>query len=155
MYNHEPDDYSCPLCGLIAGVETEKNKKQDIVFQNDIATTSIAPKWWANNPGSALVMPNKHIENIYDTPDDVIGELYKAVKKISIAMRNTYGCDGISTRQHNEPSGDQDVWHLHIHFFPRYKNDKLYLNHKKNGYVEAKERLVYAKKLRAYLEAQR
>jgi hypothetical protein len=40
-------------------------------------------------------------------------------------MRDAFGCEGISTRQHNGPAGNQDVWHFHLHVFPRYPNDGL------------------------------
>jgi diadenosine tetraphosphate (Ap4A) HIT family hydrolase len=41
-------------------------------------------------------------------------------------LRISTGCTGISTRQHNEPDGKQDVWHLHVHVTPRFKDDQLY-----------------------------
>ena len=41
-------------------------------------------------------------------------------------MKEAYSCDGISTRQHNEPAGNQDVWHYHLYVFPRYAGDGLY-----------------------------
>jgi len=59
-----------------------------------------------------------------------------------------YKCDGVSTRQHNEPSGNQDVWHYHLHVFPRYKNDNLYKTDRRNS--EPEERTEYAEKLREY-----
>ena len=151
MFNHQPPDYVCPFCQLLAGIESEHNKQQDIVFQNDYATASIAPKWWVNNPGHVLVVPNKHYENIYDIPDDVLAEAYKVVKKVAIAIRSTYDCGGTSTRQHNEPVGYQDVWHFHVHVYPRHTDDKLYENHDQKGFVGAEQRLPYAKKLRKFL----
>ena len=47
-------------------------------------------------------------------------------KRLAIAMKTVYACDGISTRQHNEPAGSQDVWHYHLHVTPRYENDNYY-----------------------------
>ena len=38
-------------------------------------------------------------------------------------MKQAFHCDGISTRQHNEPAGYQDDWHLHLHVFPRFFED--------------------------------
>jgi len=35
-----------------------------------------------------------------------------------MALRAAYGCEGTSTRHYNEPAGNQDVWHIHIHVFP-------------------------------------
>lgn len=86
-------------------------------------------------------------------PDDQIAEVYKTVKRIAIALRATYDCDGTSTRQHNEPAGDQDLWHFHAHVYPRYNNDDLYANHYQHGFLDAEARLPYAKKLRAYFAA--
>jgi histidine triad (HIT) family protein len=124
------------------------------VFQNEFATASVAPKWWVNNHGHVLVVPNKHYENLYDIPDDVLGEVYKVVKKVAIALRSTYDCDGTSTRQHNEPAGNQDVWHFHAHVYPRFKDDDLYKNHDKNEFVDASTRAPFANKLRDFLNAQ-
>lgn len=44
----------------------------------------------------------------------------------ALALKAALSCDGISTRQQNEPAGDQDVWHYHVHVFPRYADDGLY-----------------------------
>lgn len=152
MYNHQPTDYDCPFCNrLLAGVDDDYNRRDDIVFQNQYVTASVAPKWWVKNEGHVLVIPNQHYENIYDIPDELAGEVYKAVKKISIAIRATYGCQGTSNRQHNEPAGDQDVWHLHVHVYPRYEGDALYINHSDTRFAPPKERKVYADKLRAFL----
>jgi histidine triad (HIT) family protein len=149
-FNHEPSDYRCPFCALISGYEDEYATKDDIVYQNEFVTAKIAPKWWVNNPGHVLVVPNEHYENIYDIPENLIAEVYKGVKKVAVAIRSTYGCDGTSTRQHNEPAGNQDVWHLHVHVFPRYENDQLYQNHEKKKFVDAEARAPYAKKLQMY-----
>jgi histidine triad (HIT) family protein len=45
-------------------------------------------------------------------------------------MKAAYGCDGTSTRQHNEPAGHQEVWHYHLHVFPRFMGDGLYASRK-------------------------
>jgi histidine triad (HIT) family protein len=148
--SHEPENYVCPFCELHAGRESEYDRIQDIVFKNEFVTASIAPKWWIHNPGNVLVMPNAHYENLYSIPDDILTEVYKVVKKVAIAIRETYGCDATSTRQHNEPAGNQAVWHLHVHVFPRYENDDLYQNHDNKKFVSAEERLPYAEKLRNY-----
>jgi hypothetical protein len=41
------------------------------------------------------------------------------------AEQRSYGCDGISTRQHNEPSGGQDVWRYHLRSRLRNSNTLL------------------------------
>ena len=149
-FSHEPEGYTCPFCNFLAGNPDKYNSEEDIVYRNEFTTAFVAPKWWANNKGHVLVVPNNHYENIYSIPDDALAEVYKTVKKIATAIRSTYDCDGTSTRQHNEPAGDQDVWHLHAHVYPRYENDNLYLNHDNSDFVEAELRVPYAEKLRAY-----
>ena len=124
--------------------------EQDIVYKNEYTTAFIAPKWWANNAGHILVLPNKHYENIYDIPDDLHAEVYKVVKLIATAIRSTYNCEGTSIRQHNEPAGNQDVWHFHAHVYPRYGEDKLYHNHDDAAFSDPDLRAPYAEKLRAY-----
>lgn len=151
MFSHEPGNYDCPFCRIIGGGEDDYGNQQDIVYRNEFVTAKISPKWWAENKGNVLVVPNDHIENIYDIPDNILSEVYKVAKKIAIAMRSTYGCEGISMRQHNEPAGNQDVWHFHVHIFPRYIDDRLYQNHDNSKFVSAEERLPYAIKLREYL----
>jgi histidine triad (HIT) family protein len=150
MFNHEPPNYDCPFCAIVNGGGDGHNRQDDIVYSNDHVTAFIAAKWWVNNPGHVLVVPNKHFENIYDTPDDYLAEVYKAVKKLSIAIREAYGADATSNRQHNEPDGNQAIWHLHAHVFPRYKDDRLYENHGNKQFTTPEERAPYAKKLRAY-----
>jgi histidine triad (HIT) family protein len=150
-YRHEPADYACPFCHWLAGNETEYNQNNDIVYQNNDVTAFIAPKWWVNNPGHVIIIPNVHTENIYTISDDQLASVYKVVKQVALAIRTVYpSCEGTSTRQHNEPAGNQDVWHFHVHVYPRYDNDELYKNHDNKAFVGPKQRIPYAKKLRSY-----
>ena len=57
--------------------------------------------------------------------------------------------DGTSTRQHNEPAGNQDVWHYHVHLFPRYEGDALYASGR--ALMPVQDRARYAARLRAQL----
>ena len=63
-------------------------------------------------------------------------------------MTAVYDCDGVSTRQHNEPAGNQGVWQYHQHVFPRNKGDKLYFLEQAEMPIEKRAR--YALKLRDY-----
>lgn len=150
MFNHEPIEYQCPLCVIAKGGETELNKRSDIVFENSNVIAFVSPKWWKNNPGNVIVIPKIHVENIYDIPDDLLSEIQIIGKKVALGIKETYTCDGISFRQHNEPSGGQDVWHFHLHVFPRWENDELYLNHKNTRYVSPEERMPFAQKLKSH-----
>ena len=66
--SHEPANYTCPFCETVAGALDEHTAAGDVVAREELAFARIAPKWWPRNPGSALVIPTQHIENIYSSP---------------------------------------------------------------------------------------
>lgn len=152
MYNHEPQGYICPFCLVVEGIENEHvlTKQSDVIYRDEFITAFIAAGWWKNNKGHVLIIPNRHIENIYELPSDLSGKIHDFEKEVAIALKKVYKCDGVSSRQHNEPSGNQDVWHYHLHVFPRYEGDDLYLTKREPS--NAEERLVYAEKLRNYFK---
>ena len=152
MYTHAPENYRCPFCRVSKGKEDEFviTKQSDIVFQNEIVTTFVSSHWWPNNPGHIIIIPNEHFENVYTLPDNVSSEIHRAEKTMALAFKEVYKCEGVSSRQHNEPAGNQDVWHYHLHVFPRYIDDNLYQLDRKQT-TEA-ERTPYVKKLKSYFE---
>lgn len=97
------------------------------------------------------MVPTAHHENLYDLPAVDGHAVHDAVREIAVAIRHTYGCEGVSTRQHNEPAGYQDAWHYHVHVFPRYPGDNLYNTSHLPDPASAEERQPYARRLRAYL----
>jgi histidine triad (HIT) family protein len=152
MYNYEPRDYKCPFCLVVSGIENENvlTKQDDIIFKDDYITAFIGAGWWPNNKGHVIIIPNEHIENIYELPSELSARIYDFAREVCIALKHVYKCDGTSTRQHNEPAGNQDVWHYHLHVFPRYKDDNLYKTDRILSKPE--ERIEYAAKLREYFE---
>ncbi len=128
MFNHAPDKYQCPFCLLTQGIKNRHVESiyTDIICQNDMATAFVGSHQWPNNPGNVIIVPNMHYENIYEMPPYLALEIHEMAQIIALAMKRTYGCDGISTRQHNEPAGSQDVWHYHMHVTPRYNGDHFY-----------------------------
>ena len=139
------------ICLLVRSIENEHvySVRTDIFCQSDAVTAFIGSHQWPNNPGSAVIIPNEHFENIYDLPLHLATKVYELAKAVALAMKVAYSCDGVSTRQHNEPAGNQDVWHYHLHVFPRYRNDRLYISQKE--LMAAEKRAEYARKLRVYL----
>ena len=153
LTSHAPVGYECPFCRLLRGVETERNRLDDIVYRDAETTAFISPKRWPSNEGHVLVIPSRHVENIYTINEALLASVNSTVRAVAIAVKRTYSCDGISTRQHNEPGGTQDVWHLHVHVFPRYDSDHLYERHQEARWATPAERAPYAATLRAALES--
>jgi histidine triad (HIT) family protein len=152
MYNHAPKNYICPICLGVKGIENKDTliTRSDIVYKNEFVTAFISSFFIGNNHGHVIIVPNEHIENIYDLSNELSYKIQDAAKMIALALKETYKCDGISTAQHNEPAGDQHVFHYHFHVFPRYENDNLYGNMLNKRSTTPEERLEYAEKLRKY-----
>lgn len=123
---HAPPGYECPFCLYASGGSNEYVTQAEVVQRTEKTLTFISPKWWPNNPGHVLVMPIRHFESLYDLPDSLAAPLLTATRQAALAMKHAYRCAGTSVRQHNEPAGNQDVWHYHQHVFPRYASDTLY-----------------------------
>jgi len=151
MYNHAPKNYLCPFCLIVQGKkDSVETNQSDIIYQDRFITAWISSRWWPNNPGNVIIVPNKHYENIYDLPVNLAAKIQSLAKKVAIALKKVYPCDGVSQRQHNEPAGNQDIWHYHLQVFPRYKNDRLYENHPFKKLAPERERIEFAGKLREY-----
>ncbi|HRN95839.1 MAG TPA: HIT domain-containing protein [Candidatus Levybacteria bacterium] len=150
--SYSPKNYVCPFCELAQGKDTIDgfSKAEFIVYKDTNTAAFISSHTWPHNAGNVLIIPNKHFENIYDITDNVLAQVYMTAKKVATAMKKIYGCDGVSMRQHNEPAGNQNVWHFHVHVLPRYKNDDLYVNHKNKRLMTDDERQYYAGKLKQY-----
>ena len=79
-----------------------------------------------NNPvnkGHTLIIPKKHFENIYETPDKIISKMILGAKKLSIIIKKTMKSDGINVYMNNGRAAGQQVEHAHIHVIPRLEKD--------------------------------
>jgi histidine triad (HIT) family protein len=151
MYNHAPENYACPFCLLVAGVQNQDvlSVQSDILYHDDVVTAFIGSHQWPNNHGNVIIVPNEHFENIYDLPLRFVPDIHRIAKLAALAMKQVYGCGGVSTRQHNEPAGSQDVWHYHLHVTPRYENDNYYGTQR--HFMASSERAKHAEALRTAL----
>lgn len=109
---------SCVFCKIIAGEipSTILYEDEDFKVILDIAPT---------NKGHAIVLPKKHVENIFEMDDDVASKLLVVVKKVSTAIKEELNCDGMNILQNNGEAAGQTVFHFHMHIIPRYENDNV------------------------------
>lgn len=153
MYNHAPQNYVCPLC-LLAKEEYKPPlvvSPDDVVYKTDLVTAFISSRWWPNNKGHVIIIPNKHFENLYDIDLSYLHAIGDVSQKMAIIVRKVYNCDGITIRQHNEPAGSQDAWHYHMHVIPRYLNDNFYKTDAIEGWIDPQERKPFADLLKKEL----
>lgn len=150
---HAPQNYICPICVGVEGIENESTliRKSDIVYKDDVVMVFIASYFIGENSGHLIVVPLKHIENIYSLPDEISAHIAKTARKMCLVMRKAYGCEGITTLQNNEPAAGQHAFHYHLHLFPRYSNDMIYdfMNAKRETTQD--ERLPFAHKIKKEL----
>lgn len=127
---HEPASYDCPFCRTVGGRFGDDlwTAPEDVVFRGHGLGAWVSPRQFSPDPaylGHVLVVAAEHHENVYDMPDALLGRVGALRRRVALAFKRL-GAEGTSSRQHNEPAGNQDVWHYHEHVFPRYAGDLLY-----------------------------
>lgn len=70
--------------------------------------------------GHTLVIPKVHKENVFELPEEVAGNVFKAVPKIASAIKSAYEPEGLNILQNNGEAAGQSVFHFHMHLIPRH-----------------------------------
>lgn len=128
--SHAPRGYACPFCELVRGAVPFSAENlcvpTDLVYRDELVSVLIACDGFGDHEGHAMVIPSAHFEALYDLPDDVNAAIAVMSRRVALAMKAAWAPQGTSVRQHNEPAGNQHVWHYHLHVFPRWDDDALY-----------------------------
>lgn len=125
---HEPESYSCPFCNIY---QDEGFYEKEVVLESTFCICLLGLNGNEGSGPTFLVISKEHYENIYELPNDVLSDAFELAKRVSLLMRSTFDIDGTTLWQHNEPAGNQEVWHFHIHVKGRIDGDSLY---KKTSY---------------------
>ena len=150
--SHAPENYACPFCELRDGeIRSPENlcALSDLVHRDETVMAFMACDGFGNHGGHVMVVPTEHHETLYDLPDGTAAAIMVMSRKVALAMKRAWAPDGTSVRQHNEPAGNQHVWHYHLHVFPRFHGDELYKQLRHRVPVEVRARK--AAELRAVL----
>ncbi|HOZ53769.1 MAG TPA: HIT domain-containing protein [Bacilli bacterium] len=109
----------CIFCKIISG-EIPSNK---IYEDNNVITfLDIHP----DSNGHTLIVPKKHITDIYDIDDQTLLYINESIKMVSKLLKDKLYFDGFTVIQNN---GDiQDIKHYHVHIKPFYKIEQDILN---------------------------
>lgn len=100
--------------------------------------------------GHVLVIPRQHHVTMLDLPAEKIEPLFGAVQRVSRAVKEGLGTDGIFNAMNNLVS--QSVAHLHVHVVPRHKKDGLRgFMWPRLKYVDQDEMEDFAKRIREAL----
>ncbi len=132
----------CVFCKIIKG-ELPASK----IYEDDkvLAFLDIEPV----NIGHALVIPKEHYVNIYETPEGILLDMIKVVKKLSSAIKGALNSDGINVTMNNDPAAGQIIFHSHIHIIPRITDDGFGTWKGKRPYEKSEKDEVASKIIRA------
>ena len=75
--------------------------------------------------GHVLVIPKSPARNLLDASPNFLAELIVRVQRVAKAAKEALECDGITLQQFSEPAGGQEIFHLHFHVLPRWKDIPL------------------------------
>ncbi|WP_304454463.1 HIT family protein [Nocardiopsis sp. YSL2] len=88
-------------------------------------------------PGHVLVVPREHLVGLGEIGDELGGRLWSVARRVGEALRrnaldtgNTDGgsggpirCEGVNLFLADGEAAGQEVFHAHLHVFPRYEGD--------------------------------
>ncbi|MFW6025253.1 MAG: HIT family protein [Candidatus Woesearchaeota archaeon] len=96
------------------------------LYEDDLvkAFLDVNPK----SNGHLLVVPKKHYENIFKTPDKVLKRINVVCKKMALLCKEKLNCKGVNIINASGKEAQQSVFHIHYHVLPRYKNDGIDLS---------------------------
>jgi histidine triad (HIT) family protein len=76
------------------------------------------------NQGHVLVVPNRHIAEVPDLTKKESARMFVVAEQINRAIRKSgIKCEGINFFLADGEAAGQEVFHVHLHIFPRYKGD--------------------------------
>lgn len=113
----------CVFCKIING-EIPAFK----VYENDYVVCFLDIN--ASSTGHTLVVPKKHIENMFDLDEENAIEIIKAVKVVTSILKEKLGVEAVNIINNSGELAGQTVMHIHFHVIPRYENDGIVISPK-------------------------
>jgi histidine triad (HIT) family protein len=118
-----PAARSCVFCDILAGLAAAS-----IVYRDELvcAVVDIQPV----NPGHLLVIPNEHAEYLAELPPATGGRMFEVGQRMAAALRRTgLRCNGINFFLADGEAAGQEIFHVHLHVFPRFADDGFGLHY--------------------------
>ncbi|APX72519.1 HIT family protein [Companilactobacillus allii] len=81
-------------------------------------------------PGHTLVVPKKHVQNIFEYDEELAQKVFKKIPMIARAIKESNpDIIGMNICQNNGEIAYQSVMHSHFHLVPRYSKDDAFSMH--------------------------
>ncbi len=107
----------CIFCSIVSGTAPAS-----VVHETDrvIAFMDIAPV----TPGHMLVIPKAHSADLVDVDPADAAEMMTAAQRMDAALRSsTVPTEGVNLFYADGEAAGQEVFHAHLHVFPRFAGD--------------------------------
>ena len=106
----------CVFCRILAGEEPASviHRGDGVLAFMDISQVT---------RGHALVIPARHVENVYGLSDEEAATLMATGARVARALKEALQPAGVNFWMANETAAGQDVMHAHLHVIPRYPGD--------------------------------
>jgi len=108
---------ACVFCDILEG-----KLPSSIVFRDDLccAFMDIQPV----NPGHVLVIPAYHAPSLAELDEESGAHMFRTAQHVAKALRNSgLKCEGVDFFWADGAAAGQEVFHVHLHVFPRYTSD--------------------------------
>lgn len=108
----------CTFCAIVAGTSPCFAVHEDddtLAFMDALPMT----------PGHVLVVPKRHVTDLFDLDDDLGGPLFATARIVANRQREILGAKGVNLLNNNGHAADQSQFHIHLHLIPRYGGDRL------------------------------
>lgn len=103
----------CIFCRIVA-----RQAPAHVVDENDAVIVFLSLE---NHP---LVVPKRHLPDIFSLDDATAAAVMQEAVTIAKAVRLGLRCDGVYLTQANGAAAGQDVFHFHLHVYPRWRGDR-------------------------------
>ena len=81
------------------------------------------------NPGHMLVVPNRHAPFVSDMNEEETAQIFRIAQRLTAALRTSgLKCEGVNFFLADGKAAGLEVFHAHLHIFPRYRGDGFSLN---------------------------
>src|SRR5262245_15059792 len=72
-----------------------------------------------------LVVPKAPVRDIFTLDDDTAAAIMQTAARVARVLKRALHCDGVYLSQANGAAAGQDVFHLHLHLYPRWFGDGM------------------------------
>jgi histidine triad (HIT) family protein len=107
----------CVFCSIAAG-----ESPASFVHESDriVAFMDINPV----TPGHLLVVPRRHLPDLADVAPEVAAEMMLVAQSLAEALRSSpVRSEGVNLFYADGEAAGQEVFHAHLHVFPRWEDD--------------------------------